>query len=75
MKPTAEERSIVDDYPLSLPGVELEERSKAYREVLSNCFPSGKDTINPFLDLRDFSFTKGQRPFPCDLSGRGKDAF
>lgn len=59
MKPTAEERSIVDDYPLSLPGVELEERSKAYREVLSNCFPSGKDAINPFLDLRDFSFTKG----------------
>lgn len=42
MKPTAEERSIVDDYPLSLPGVELEERSKAYREVLSNCFPPVK---------------------------------
>lgn len=72
MKPTAEERSIVDDYPLSLPGVELEERSKAYREVLSNCFPSGKDAINPFLDLRDFSFTKGSVLFHATYQEEGK---
>lgn len=67
MEPTAEERSIVDDYPLSLPGIDLEEQSKAYREVLSNCSSTDKPAPDTFFYLLDFSFTKGSVLFHASL--------
>ncbi|WP_302359593.1 hypothetical protein [uncultured Mitsuokella sp.] len=57
MKPTAEERSIVDDYPLCLPGIDLEEQSKPCREALSGLSGIPSNPLDQIFDPHAASFS------------------
>ena len=74
MKPTAEERSIVDDYPLCLPGIDLEEQSKPCREALSGLSGIPSNPLDQIFDphAASFSFTKGSVLFHAEMEAGEK---
>ena len=76
MEPTAEERSIVDDYPLCLPGIDLEEQSKPCREALSGLASISQDSLDQIFDphAASFSFTKGSVLFHAETKAGEKGA-